>query len=105
MQEDNHQDNVQETQEEICTCPTCTVSQVCLKQFSPDTRFSLSKFSQTPDSLCLSFLTFLGTQASYEVLYGEYMVKAGKGREPPDKSTAAIMESILQVQEEEEENL
>ena len=25
------------------------------------------------------------------------MVKAGKGREPPDKSTAAIMESILQV--------
>jgi len=35
--------------------------------------------------------------ASYEVLYGEYMVKAGKGREPPDKSTAAIMESILQV--------
>ena len=31
------------------------------------------------------------------------MVKAGKGREPPDKSTAAIMESILQVQEEEEE--
>jgi len=52
----------QETQEEICTCPTCT--------------------------------------ASYEVLYGEYMVKAGKGREPPDKSTAAIMESILQVEAE-----
>ena len=25
------------------------------------------------------------------------MVKAGKGKEPPDKSTAAIMESILQV--------
>ena len=36
-------------------------------------------------------------QASYEVLYGEYMVKAGRGKEPPDKSTAAIMESILQV--------
>jgi len=52
----------QESQEEICTCPTCT--------------------------------------ASYEVLYGEYMVKAGKGREPPDKSTAAIMESILQVEAE-----
>ena len=45
VQEDNNQDNVQETQEEICTCPTCTVSQLCLKQFSPDTRFSLSKFS------------------------------------------------------------
>jgi len=52
----------QESQEEICTCPTCT--------------------------------------ASYEVLYGEYMVKAGKDKEPPDKSTAAIMESILQVEAE-----
>jgi len=38
--------------------------------------------------------------ASYEVLYGEYMVKAGRGKEPPDKSTAAIMESILQVEAE-----
>ena len=71
---------MQESQEEICTCPTCTVSQLCLKN---------SGFHLT--------LTFIGTQASYEVLYGEYMVKAGKGREPPDKSTAAIMESILQV--------
>jgi len=55
-------DTEQESQEEICTCPTCT--------------------------------------ASYEVLYGEYMVKAGRGKEPPDKSTAAIMESILQVEAE-----
>ena len=44
-----------------------------------------------------ALLTITLDQASYEVLYGEYMVRAGRGKEPPDKSTAAIMESILQV--------
>ena len=35
---------------------------------------------------------------SYEHLYSDYMAHAGKGRQPPDKSTAAIMESILEVE-------
>ena len=60
----------------MCTCSTCTVS----------TRYAM-----------FALFTITLGQASYEVLYGEYMVRAGRGKEPPDKSTAAIMESILQV--------
>ena len=57
--------------------------------------FNNFQFYQHWNLWCLDSINF--PQASYEVLYGEYMVKAGRGKEPPDKSTAAIMESILQV--------
>ena len=57
--------------------------------------FNYFQFYQHFNLWCLDSINF--PQASYEVLYGEYMVKAGRGKEPPDKSTAAIMESILQV--------